>query len=96
MLLHYMFTAYMLGRNKGILYCNVCHQESVALLTSKLRLLDPAQLGDVELRLQVLATKLDKLNKMKGSAQEAEKLSKVGENYNLLLSSYIYFTYLFL
>ena len=56
-----------------------CHQESVALLTSKLRLLDPVQLGDVELRLQVLATRLDKLNKMKGSAQEADKLNKVGE-----------------
>ena len=48
---------------------------------SKLKLLDPTQLSDVELRFQVLGTKLDKLQKMKGSAQEADKQSKVsGDN----------------
>ena len=55
----------------------VCNQESVALLMSKLKLLDPTNLSDVELRLQVLGTRLEKLQKTQATVQDAGKQNKV-------------------
>ncbi|KAK2177145.1 hypothetical protein NP493_616g01055 [Ridgeia piscesae] len=58
--------------------------ESVALLMSKLKLLDPTNLSDVELRLQVLGTRLEKLQKTQATVQDAGKQNKVTELYELV------------
>ena len=44
---------------------------------SKLKLLDPTNLSDVELRLQVLGTRLEKLQKTQATVQDADKQNKV-------------------
>ena len=44
---------------------------------SKLKLLDPTNLSDVELRLQVLGTRLEKLQKTQATVQDAGKQNKV-------------------
>jgi len=62
--------------NKSIL-------NAVALLSSKLKLLDAAQIDQVEARMHNLSTKLTQLNEKKENVENTEKSSKIAELYEL-------------
>lgn len=56
---------------------------AVAVLSSKLKLLDPAQIDQVEARMHNLSTKLSQLNEKKENIENSEKSSKLSELYEL-------------